>query len=83
MNTLHIQNNEEQTSALFVGFLDIQVLETTETKFLIKLNTLDVLDSAFWIDKEQAQTENKTDPSKIIRWLLKKLNKLLNDQQED
>jgi hypothetical protein len=80
MNTLNIEN--DGMDANFSGHLKIEVLDSTETKYLLSCNTYDLL-KPFWIDKADAETDNKIDPNKVIRWLMKKLNKYFNGQQED
>lgn len=80
MNTLNIEN--DNMDANFSGQLKIEVLDSTETKYLLSCNTYDLL-KPFWIDKADAETDKKVDPNKVIRWLLKKLNKYFNGQQED
>ncbi len=80
MNTLNIEN--DNMDANFSGHLKIEVLDSTETKYLLSCNTYDLL-KPFWIDKADAETDKKVDPNKVIRWLLKKLNKYFNGQEED
>lgn len=80
MNTLKIEN--DNMDANFSGHLKIEVLDSTETKYLLSCNTYDLL-KPFWIDKADAETDKKVDPNKVIRWLLKKLNKYFNGQEED
>ncbi len=80
MNTLKIEN--DNMDANFSGHLKIEVLDSTEAKYLLSCNTHDLL-KPFWIDKADAETDKKVDPNKVIRWLLKKLNKYFNGQEED
>ena len=83
-DTLIINNDQSNpTRANFSGFLDYQQLDSNETQYKLQMATVNGLDAQFWVDKEDIETNSNIDPSKLIKWLLKQLNKALNGQDKD
>lgn len=83
-DTLTITNDQNNTvRANFSGYLDYQQLDSSETQYKLQMNTISGLDAQFWVDKSEVETNSTIDPSKVIKWLIKQLNKALNGQGTD
>lgn len=83
-DTLTITNDQNNSvRANFSGYLDCQQLDSNETQYKLQVDTISGLDAQFWVDKSEVETNSNIDPSKVIKWLLKQLNKALNGQDQD
>lgn len=75
LDTLFITNDPIFSDKVkFTGRLTVTLIEETKTHVLVKIDGLEVLGEAFWIDK--AEFENfagakisKKDPQKVIKFI--------------
>ena len=76
LDTLYIDNDPLFSNKVkFTGRLTVTLIEETKTHALVKIDGLEVLSEAFWIDKAEFERHTQTkisakDPQKIIQHLI-------------
>ena len=75
-----------ENRAIISGQAEIIVIEENkaESRLKIEIQGIEELSSPFWIPTDEAVDEDKNvDPEKVIRWLLRQMNKYFNGQQNE